>query len=330
MRQIGRLLQEREAQRFAAFLVTLGIDSHTEQESDDWAIWVRDENRLEEARKEFDNFRYDPNNSRYQGAEREAESIRRKAVQQRLDAQKNVVEMRGRWKSTHASQRVPLTATLIALSVLVTLFGGFGEAEEGFGGTINQELSFVSDADFDESKDKDIEESKDKDVEESKDKDVKKPKGNPLASVGKGELWRTITPIFIHLEVLHLAFNMIMFYQFGRLLESLRGTARFAIAVLSIAIISNLAQAVFPESLGGNPFFGGMSGVVYGLFGYAWMKSIFDPTPGFMLSQVTVIVLIGWLLLCMTPAIGNVANVAHVVGLAVGAAFGFLPALFRR
>ena len=54
MRQIGSLPQERDAQRFAAYLVTLGIDSHAEQDSDEWAIWVRDENRIDEAREEFE------------------------------------------------------------------------------------------------------------------------------------------------------------------------------------------------------------------------------------------------------------------------------------
>ena len=85
-----------------------------------------------------------------------------------------------------------------------------------------------------------------------------------------------------------------------------------------------------PEALGGWPFFGGMSGVVYGLFGYAWMKSTFDPQAGFRLSQITVIILMAWLVLCMTSAVGSVANVAHVVGLVVGAAFGYLPILWRQ
>ncbi len=304
MRQIGSLLQERDAQRFAAYLVTQGIDSHAEQDTQEWAIWVRDENRIDEARKAFELFRVDPQDARYRGAEREAESIRREAVQQRLAAQKNVVEMRGRWKSSTAA-RAPLTATLIALSVLVSLFGGFGRANKGFGKVINQELTFVSAEDFAASD------------------------HNALASLAKGDFWRAITPIFIHGDFIHLAFNMIMFFQFGRLVESLRGTARFAIAVLLIAIISNVSQAVAPEALGGYHLFGGMSGVVYGLFGYTWMKSIFDPQAGFQLSQVTVIILMAWLLLCMTGTVGNVANVAHVVGLVVGVSFGYLPILWK-
>ena len=45
------------------------------------------------------------------------------------------------------------------------------------------------------------------------------------SSLAKGELWRVITPIFGHFDGLHLIFNMIMFFQFGALIESLKGTA---------------------------------------------------------------------------------------------------------
>ncbi len=304
MRQIGSLAKERDAERFSAYLVTQGIATHVEQDAQDWAIWVRDENNVEQARSLLDEFRVDPHDRRYQGAEREAEQIRRATVQQRLAAQKNLIPMRGRWGIV-TNQRAPLTLTLIVLSVLVTLLGRFGKAQEGFGGIINDQLDFVS------------------------TKDLKASPGDPLASIRKGELWRNITPIFIHLEPIHLIFNMIWLYQLGRLIESLRGTVRFAILVLAVAILSCLSQAIAPSDWGGTPFFGGMSGVVYGLFGYIWMKSLFDTQPGFYLSQSTVIIMLAWLFLCMTPAIPNVANVAHVVGLIAGMALGFIPTLFR-
>ncbi|MFW6170938.1 MAG: rhomboid family intramembrane serine protease [Planctomycetota bacterium] len=316
MRRIGSMPQERDARRFAAYLVTRGIDSHAEEDADCWAIWVRDEKRIDQARGELDAFVANPNDARYEGAEQKAESIRREAAQQRQEAQKNVIEMRGQWKMTTA-QHGPLTATLIGLSILVTLLGGFGAAlkvrgsnQKGVGGTVNRQLAFVDPEAY------------------------RAGRASPLGSLLKGEFWRAITPIFIHLSPIHLAFNMIMFFQFGRLVETLRGTAWFALMVLVIALISNVAQAAAPDTLPpalrGGPLFGGMSGVVYGLFGYAWMKSIFDPKPQLYVSQVTVLILMGWLFLCMTPAIGNVANVAHLVGLVVGGAFGYLPTLWNR
>ena len=305
MRQVGSLPDQRDAERFAAYLVTQGIDAHAEQDTNSWVIWVRDENRIEQARESLDHFKIDPDDQRYRGVERDAEVMRREELQRRMVAQKNVVEMRGRWHQP-AVRRTPLTMTVIVLSVLVTVLGSFGKAQRGIGQTINQQLSFCTPADFAASN------------------------KNPLASLAKGELWRAITPIFLHMDLLHIAFNMIMFFQFGALLESLKGTARLGLFILVIALVSNVGQAVAPEAWGGTYAFGGMSGVVYGLFGYVWVKSVFVPEPGYYLSQGTVIVLVGWLFLCMTPAIPNVANVAHVVGLVVGMVLAYVPAFWRR
>jgi GlpG protein len=305
MRQVGTLPDPHGAERFAAYLVTQGIDAHAEQDTDNWAVWVRDENRIEQARQLLDQFKSDPDDQRYRGVERDAEVMRREELQRRKVAQKNVVEMRGRWQQP-AVRRAPLTITVIVLSVLVTVLSGFGKSQRGIGQTINQQLFFCTPADFAASN------------------------NNPLASLAKGELWRAITPIFIHLELLHIAFNMIMFFQFGALLESLMGTVRLGLFILLIALASNVGQALAPEALGGTYAFGGMSGVVYGLFGYVWVKSMFVPEPGFRLSQGTVIILIGWLFLCMTPAIPQVANVAHVVGLGVGMVMAYVPLFWRQ
>ena len=57
--------------------------------------------------------------------------------------------------------------------------------------------------------------------------------------------------------------------------------------------------------MGGTPEFGGMSGVVYGLFGYVWIKSMFCRNRDFTCPQVTVIIMIIWLFLCMTGPWGR-------------------------
>ena len=310
MRQIGSLSDERDARRFAAFLVTQGIDAHAEVDAGEWAIWVRDENRIDEARDTFALFCKDPTDNRYQGVEQQAEAIQREAIQRRVEAQKNVVEMRGRWKNTTTNRRAPLTATMIGLSVVVTLFSAFGESQQGVGGVINQKLMFC---------------------QPGPDGEIV---GGPLGRISQGEVWRLVTPIFLHLSPIHLIFNMIMFFQFGGLVETLRGTARFAVMVLLMALLPNLAQAVFPVSLGGYPLFGGMSGVVYAFFGFMWMKSVFDPSSGIYLPPTFVFILMGWLFFCMTPIatqmVGNVANWAHAVGLLVGVVVGYWPSLIGK
>ena len=72
-----------------------------------WAVWVRDEDRIEQARQSLEHFRVDPEDSRYRGVERDAEVIRREELQRRMSAQKNVVEMRGRWLQPTIRQDSP-------------------------------------------------------------------------------------------------------------------------------------------------------------------------------------------------------------------------------
>ena len=105
MRQIGTLPNENNASRFAAYLITQGIAAHSEQDGDEWAVWVRDEDDMGKARDSFETFRRDPDDPRYKGVEQKAESIRMQEYRQRVEATKNVVEMRGRWKRPGATQR---------------------------------------------------------------------------------------------------------------------------------------------------------------------------------------------------------------------------------
>jgi GlpG protein len=305
MRQVGSLPDQREAERFAAYLVTQGIDAHAEQDAQEWAVWVRDEDRLDQARDSLSQFKVAPNDSRYRGAERDAEAIRREESQRRVAAQKNLIEMRSRWGQPSIG-RTPLTFTIIVLSVLVTIVGEMGGAREGFGKGVNEELAFCTLQDFVHAKE------------------------NPLASVAQGEVWRLVTPIFIHYDWRHILFNMIMFFQFAALIEARKGTARLGGMILLIAVVSNVAQAIGPDQLGGTFLFGGMSGVVYGLFGYIWIKSAYCHEPGFQMPQANVIILIGWLFLCMTGVVGPIANIAHVVGLVMGMAVAYVPTLGRK
>jgi GlpG protein len=153
------------------------------------------------------------------------------------------------------------------------------------------------------------------------------PKINPtLPEIRHGEVWRLITPIFIHFGPMHLLFNLWCLYNLGGVVEIQRGWFRVAALVLVSALISNLAQLLFK-----GPGFGGMSGVVYALLGYAWMKSRFDPSAGIYIAPDTVMILVGWLFLCMTPLMPiNVANHAHVGGLVVGLIVGIAPTIWRK
>ena len=258
MRQIGSLDQESDARRFAAFLVTSGIAAQPEKEGDRWAIWVREENQLDNARLALVEFRREPTDPRYRDVESEAQQILREEAKRREQARKNVIEMRGRWGHA-AAGRHPLVLTLVALSIGVGLASNMGRDRTG---ATLRALLFADPVHL-----------------------VRDPQWNPanvndrFVDVRQGQVWRIITPIFVHYGAMHLAFNMIMFYQLGGMIESRRGTWRLGLMILAIAALSNLGQVLVPGE-SGTPFMAGMSGVVYGLFGYIWMKSLYAPEMG--------------------------------------------------
>jgi GlpG protein len=150
-------------------------------------------------------------------------------------------------------------------------------------------------------------------------------RGGPLfTEVLHGQVWRLITPIFLHLGVIHLLFNMMWTKDLGTLIERRFGMRTLQAMVVVIGLLSNIGQYLLS-----GPLFGGMSGVVYGLFGFVWIKGQIDPSAGFRVPNKTLAIMLGWLVLCMTGALGHVANTAHVVGLGAGAAWGFVSAKLR-
>ncbi|RMH70375.1 MAG: rhomboid family intramembrane serine protease [Gemmatimonadetes bacterium] len=143
--------------------------------------------------------------------------------------------------------------------------------------------------------------------------------------ISAGEIWRFVTPIFWHGDVFHILFNMYWLHHFGGMIEVLKGKRFYLMLMLSAAIISNFGQYFLV-----GPYFGGMSGVVYGLFGFIWMKSRFEPFSGFFIDKVLVILMMGWFVACFVGIIPNVANWAHGFGLLVGVVFGYAPTAWRK
>jgi GlpG protein len=144
--------------------------------------------------------------------------------------------------------------------------------------------------------------------------------GPGFSDILGGQVWRLITPIFVHFGILHILFNMMWLWDLGRSLEYLKGRVFFGTFVVVSGIVSNVAQ----YAIAGSPNFGGMSGVVYALLGYVWAQGRFNPAFGIALHQSTVIMMLVWYVLCWTGLLGPIANWAHTAGLIVGVAWGFL------
>jgi GlpG protein len=147
-----------------------------------------------------------------------------------------------------------------------------------------------------------------------------------LPEIRHGEIWRLFTPILIHFSILHILFNMLWLRDLGSMIEARQSSVLLALLVLVIAAGSNLAQVY----IGKAPNFGGMSGVVYGLLGYVWIRGRFDPGSGLFVHQTTVTMMLIWLVACFSGILGPIANTAHVVGLLMGSIWGYLASLRYR
>jgi len=131
-----------------------------------------------------------------------------------------------------------------------------------------------------------------------------------------------VTPIFLHFGIIHIFFNMLWLRDLGSMIEARQGSWWLLLLVIVFGVFSNLAQYL---SYGGE--FGGMSGVVYGLFGYVWIRGKLDPTSGLFLHQNIVVMMLVWLVVCMFGVFGAVANAAHAGGLLIGMAWGWFSSL---
>ncbi len=145
------------------------------------------------------------------------------------------------------------------------------------------------------------------------------PDGYFYAQFDWSEPWRLLTPMFIHFGTLHLLFNMLWLYRLGSQIENLQGTRLF----LGLVALTQIPGVLVQLELTG-PLFGGMSGVVYGLFGYSWMQSRYS-SKGYVITELDTMFIMGWFVLCATPLIGRIANAQHAFGLFFGLLAG-MPA----
>ncbi len=146
-----------------------------------------------------------------------------------------------------------------------------------------------------------------------------------LAEIHDGQLWRLITPAFVHLSLMHIVFNMLWLWDLGGKIEQGLGRIMLLIFFLVTASMSNLAQ--FTVS---GPLFGGMSGVVYGLLGFVWMHSRYNPFFFYYLHRPVVWMMLIWYVVCFTGLVGNIANTAHTTGLVIGIVWGYVHATLMR
>lgn len=137
--------------------------------------------------------------------------------------------------------------------------------------------------------------------------------GRPF--LAEGEWYRMLTSGFLHFGIIHLAFNMLLLFQLGQLLEPLVGRLRFALLYVA-ALLAGSAGAMVIQP---DQFHGGASGAVFGLMGAAAVSMQRRGVNPLSSSLGTVLMLN----LILTFTIGGISIGGHLGGIVGGAAAGW-------
>ncbi|WP_257000235.1 rhomboid family intramembrane serine protease [Neobacillus jeddahensis] len=142
----------------------------------------------------------------------------------------------------------------------------------------------------------------------------------------EGEVWRLITPTFMHSGFAHMLFNSVSLILFGPALERMLGSRRFVFIYLLSGFIANVATLLL-EPLTYTHV--GSSGAIFGLFGYYIAIIVFRKQ---MISRQNsqVILTLAVVSLVMTFLQPNINVVAHLFGLIGGFLLGAIPYYNRK
>jgi len=291
MRHIGHLPDGKPAQTFGDFLVVKGIPNEIEPDTNGSSlVWIINDDHLAEAQEWLEKFRADPNSPEFRDAATLAAKIRKTESEAQAKYQRRVRSGKSLFVKFGGYGVGVLTYVLIGICLVVAFYSRLGE---------NRELLdklFIN---------------------------------NPNQTAAEflldifqhGEFWRLLTPVFIHFGILHLVFNMMWLYQLGSMIEARQSSLQLLLLVVVTGIISNLTQYIVA-----GPQFGGMSGIVYALAGYIWIRGKYDRASGLFLPQQSITILLVWGAVCFTGMVGPVANFAHLGGLVSGMAIGRISA----
>lgn len=294
MRSIGDIQGETAARTFGDYLYAQGIANEVEAGSADvWSVWVKSDDDLPRAGELLRVYRENPTDARYHSAAQEAAAVKRRESEEEAKYRRRTRNVRDTFTSLSGYRFGIITYALIFICVAVFVLTKFATEFEPVNSlwlSSHRTFAPLLKRVFD------------------------------LREVNEGQVWRLVTPIFIHMSFLHIVFNMMWLASLGSMIEARQSKALMIRLVLVLAIGSNLVQWVAT----GKPYFGGMSGVVYGLIGYMWIRGKFDPACGLRLDRYTIITSIIWFAVCFTGWVGPIANGAHAGGLVIGMIWGWL------
>ncbi|MEZ5315011.1 MAG: rhomboid family intramembrane serine protease [Chlamydiales bacterium] len=154
-----------------------------------------------------------------------------------------------------------------------------------------------------------------------------------FVKISQGEIWRIISPIFLHFDLLHIFFNALWFILLGNQIEQRLGGWRYLLFIALTGGLSNTSQYLMS-----GPFFMGLSGVICGMAAFIWARQTVAPWEGYLLHRFTLIFLAIFVLAMFFLQITfffveilgkfefsiGIANTAHLTGALTGYLLGRL------
>jgi GlpG protein len=295
MRRAYSIDDEALAERAVDLLLLGGIEAEVRESETSYDVWVHDEKHLAKAKLEIERLIAAPGDAEFVGLEARAAKVRAERDAELAGQRARTIDVRT--ERHRRLMEVPMfTSALIVICIGVAVLSELGKQRFPY----LDRLAFCGAESFLDD--------------------------GGMSDILHGQVWRLITPMLIHYGFTHLLFNMFWLRDLGGQIEKEYGWDRLILLILGTGIPAHLAQYAWDY----NPNFGGMSGVVYGLFGYIWAHSRNDPKAKVDVDDGTVKVMIIWLFVCMTGAFGPIANTAHLVGLIAGVAIGGGPHVLAR
>lgn len=164
-------------------------------------------------------------------------------------------------------------------------------------------------------------------------------KAKLFTKIQNGEIWRVVTPTILHVEFLHLLFNMLWLWMLGKMMEKNMKSFNYILFIAVTAVITNTLQYIVT-----GPFFMGFSGVVAAMAGYIWIRKKIAPWEIYSIDFGTLIFL--WVFIFGMFALQvvafflqilhivsfqlNIANTAHVSGVFLGMLLGRMNVFQRK
>ena len=160
-----------------------------------------------------------------------------------------------------------------------------------------------------------------------------------FTDIRKGEVWRLFTPAILHIEMLHLLFNMLWLWILGKMVEKNLKVLLYIFFVVFTAAITNTLQYLMT-----GPFFMGFSGVASAMAGFVWIRKKYAPEESYPIDKGSLLYLgifiFGMLCVQIVAFFLEIlhiftfkliiANTAHVSGVLLGMLLGRVKVFQRK